>query len=207
MNEYRRIMLPLLQEKLLLISAICSGIVAAILNLSRPLFMGLIVDNLIQRELKGAYVYIALFAGSRFLMWVNNLLFDYVSSKASQRILREKRIDVLRHFFVLPFEESEKVKQGELETLVVSDIPNWIRLYGSILIEYIHALAQFIGAFIALQHIDIQFIWWVTPFLFLSAMVPMLMGKSKEYCEYCSKESFKCCRDDVTVCKRYTRFA
>ncbi|MFB5252863.1 ABC transporter ATP-binding protein [Bacillus mycoides] len=177
MNEYRRIMLPLLQEKLLLISAICSGIVAAILNLSRPLFMGLIVDNLIQRELKGAYVYIALFAGSRFLMWVNNLLFDYVSSKASQRILREKRIDLLRHFFSLPFEESEKVKQGELETLVVSDIPNWVRLYGSILIEYIHALAQFIGAFIALQHIDIQFIWWVTPFLFLSAIVPMLMGK------------------------------
>ncbi|MBJ7994892.1 ABC transporter ATP-binding protein [Bacillus mycoides] len=176
MNEYRRIMLPLLQEKLLLISAICSGIVAAILNLSRPLFMGLIVDNLIQRELKGTYVYIALFAGSRFLMWVNNLLFNYVSSKVSQRILREKRIDVLRHFFLLPFEESEKVKQGELETLVVSDIPNWVRLYGSILIEYIHAIAQFIGAFIALQHIDVQFIWWITPFLFLSAIVPMLMG-------------------------------
>lgn len=176
MNEYRRIMLPLLQEKLLLISAICSGIVAAILNLSRPLFMGLIVDNIIQRELKGTYVYIALFAGSRFLMWVNNLLFDYVSSKVSQRILREKRIDVLRHFFLLPFEESEKVKQGELETLVVSNIPNWVRLYGSILIEYIHAIAQFIGAFIALQHIDVQFIWWITPFLFLSAIVPMLMG-------------------------------
>lgn len=176
MNEYRRIMLPLLQEKLLLISAICSGIVAAILSLSRPLFMGLIVDNIIQRELKGTYVYIALFAGSRFLMWVNNLLFDYGSSKVSQRILREKRIDVLRHFFLLPFEESEKVKQGELETLVVSDIPNWVRLYGSLLIEYIHAIAQFIGAFIALQHIDVQFIWWITPFLFLSAMVPMFMG-------------------------------
>lgn len=176
MNEYRRIMLPLLQEKLLLISAICSGIVGAILNLSRPLFMGLIVDNIIQRELKGTYVYIALFTGSRFLMWVNNLLFDYVSSKVSQRILREKRIDVLRHFFLLPFEESEKVKQGELETLVVSNIPNWVRLYGSILIEYIHAIAQFIGAFIALQHIDVQFIWWITPFLFLSAIVPMLMG-------------------------------
>ncbi|MEB9503686.1 ABC transporter ATP-binding protein [Bacillus anthracis] len=177
MNEYRRIMLPLLQEKILLISAICSGIVAAILNLSRPIFMGLIIDNLIQRELKGAYLYITLFAGSRLLMWVNNLSFDYVSSKASQRILREKRIDVLRHFFLLPFEESEKIKQGELETLVVSDIPNWVRLYGSIFIEYIHAIAQFIGAFIALQHIDIQFILWVTPFLFLSAMVPMLLGK------------------------------
>ncbi|WP_141538750.1 ABC transporter ATP-binding protein [Bacillus wiedmannii] len=177
MNEYRRIMLPLLKEKLLLISAICSGIVAAILNLSRPLLMGLIIDNLIQRELKAAYVYIALFAGSRLLMWVNNLSFDYVSSKASQRILREKRIDVLRHFFSLPFEESEKIKGGELETLVVSDIPNWVRLYGSILIEYIHAIAQFIGAIIALQHIDIKFILWVAPFLFLSATVPMLMGK------------------------------
>ncbi|HDR7515692.1 ABC transporter ATP-binding protein [Bacillus mobilis] len=177
MNGYRRIMLPLLQEKILLISAICSGIVAAILNLSRPLFMGLIVDNLIQRELKGAYLYITLFAASRLLMWMNNLSFDYVSSKASQRILRRKRIDVLRHFFSLPFEESEKIKQGELETLVVSDIPNWVRLYGSILIEYIHAIAQFIGAFIALQHIDIKFILWVTPFLFLSATVPMLMGK------------------------------
>lgn len=170
-------MLPLQKEKILVIAAVCSGVFAAILNLSRPLFMGLIVDNLIQRELKGAYFYITLFTVTRLLMWVNNLSFDYVSSKASQRILREKRIDVLRHFFLLPFEESEKIKQGELETLVVSDIPNWVRLYGSILIEYIHAIAQFIGAIIALQHIDIQFILWITPFLFLSAMVPMLLGK------------------------------
>ncbi|MDP7988373.1 ABC transporter ATP-binding protein [Bacillus sp. MHSD_36] len=177
MKEYKRILLPLQKEKLLVIAAICSGIFAAILNLSRPLFMGLIVDNLIQRELKGAYLYIALFAGSRLLMWINNLSFDYVSSKASQRILRKKRIDVLHHFFSLSFEESEKIKQGELETLVVSDIPNWGRLYGSILIEYIHAIAQFIGAFIALQHIDIKFILWVTPFLFLSVVVPMIMGK------------------------------
>ena len=177
MKEYKRILLPLQKEKILVIAAICSGSFAAILNLSRPLFMGLIVDNLIQRELKGAYLYITLFAATRLLMWVNNLSFDYVSSKASQRILREKRIDVLRHFFLLPFEESEKIKQGELETLVVSDIPNWVRLYGSILIEYIHAIAQFIGAIIALQHIDIQFILWITPFLFLSAMVPMLLGK------------------------------
>ncbi|EJV61453.1 hypothetical protein IEO_03190 [Bacillus wiedmannii] len=177
MKEYKRILLPLQKEKLLVIAVVCSGCFAAILNLSRPLFMGLIVDNLIQRELKEAYLYITLFAASRLLMWVNNLSFDYVSSKASQRILREKRIDVLRHFFSLPFEESEKIKQGELEALVVSDIPNWIRLYGSILIEYIHAIAQFIGAFIALQHIDIQFILWVTPFLFFSATVPMVMGK------------------------------
>ncbi|MGN4445188.1 ABC transporter ATP-binding protein [Bacillus cereus group sp. MYBK79-1] len=177
MKEYKRILLPLQKEKMLVIAAICSGLFAAILNLSRPLFMGLIVDNLIQRELKEAYLYITLFAASRLLMWVNNLSFDYVSSKASQRILRKKRIDVLRHVFLLPFEESEKIKQGELETLVVSDIPNWVRLYGSILIEYIHAIAQFIGAFIALQHIDIKFILWVTPFLFLSATVPVLMGK------------------------------
>ncbi|CAM4093242.1 ABC transporter ATP-binding protein [Bacillus luti] len=122
-------------------------------------------------------MYIALFAGSRLMMWINNLSFDYVSSKASQRILREKRIDVLHHFFLLPFEESEKIKQGELETLVVSDIPNWVRLYGSILIEYIHAIAQFIGAIIALQHIDTQFIWCITPFLFLSVVVPMIIGK------------------------------
>ncbi|QEL69790.1 MULTISPECIES: ABC transporter ATP-binding protein [unclassified Bacillus cereus group] len=177
MTEYKRILLPLRQEKILVIVAVCSGIIAAILNLSRPIFMGLIVDNLIQRELKGAYLYIALFAGSRFLMWANNLLFDYISSKASQRILQTKRIELLRHYFSLPFEESEKIKQGELETLVVSDIPNWVRLYGSILIEYIHAIAQFIGAFIALQHIDIQFILWVTPFLFLSTIVPILMGE------------------------------
>ncbi|MGN7893832.1 ABC transporter ATP-binding protein [Bacillus sp. 22475] len=176
MKEYKRILLPLRKEKILVMAAVCSGIIAAILNLSRPIFMGLIVDNLIQRELKGAYLYIALFAGIRFLMWTNNLLFDYISSKASQRILQTKRIELLRHYFSLPFEESEKIKQGELETLVVSDIPNWVRLYGSILIEYIHAIAQFIGAFIALQHIDIQFILWVTPFLFLSAIVPILMG-------------------------------
>ncbi|MHA2886509.1 hypothetical protein [Bacillus cereus] len=96
MTEYKRILLPLRQEKILVIAAVCSGIIAAILNLSRPIFMGLIVDNLIQRELKGAYLYIALFAGSRFLMWANNLLFDYISSKASQRILQTKRIELLR---------------------------------------------------------------------------------------------------------------
>ncbi|MDA1908164.1 ABC transporter ATP-binding protein [Bacillus cereus] len=177
MKEYKRILLPLQKEKILVIAAVCSGLFSAILNLSRPIFMGLMIDNLIQRELKGAYLYIALFAGSRLMMWINNLSFDYVSSKASQRILREKRLDVLRHFFLLPFEESEKIKQGELETLVVSDIPNWVRLYGSILIEYIHAVAQFIGAIIALQHIDTQFIWWITPFLFFSATIPMLLGK------------------------------
>ncbi|PGN62077.1 ABC transporter ATP-binding protein [Bacillus thuringiensis] len=177
MKEYKRILWPLRKEKILVMAAVCSGIIAAILNLSRPIFMGLIVDNLIQRELKGAYLYIALFAGIRFLMWTNNLLFDYISSKASQRILQTKRIELLHHYFSLPFEESEKIKQGELETLVVSDIPNWVRLYGSILIEYIHAIAQFIGAFIALQHIDIQFILWVTPFLFFSAIVPILMGE------------------------------
>ncbi|HDX9609859.1 TPA: ABC transporter ATP-binding protein [Bacillus toyonensis] len=177
MKEYERILLPLRKEKMLVIASICSGIIAAILNLSCPIFMGLIVDNLIQQELKGAYLYIALFAGSRFMLWMNNLLFDYISSKASQRILRKKRIDVLHHFFSLPFEEGEKIQQGELETLVVSDIPNWVRLYGSILIEYIHVIAQFIGALIALQHIDIQFIWWITPFLFLSAIVPVLIGE------------------------------
>ncbi|EJR65296.1 hypothetical protein IIO_01480 [Bacillus cereus VD115] len=177
MKEYEKILLPLRKEKMLVIAAVCSGIIAAILNLSRPIFMGLIVDNLIQQELKGAYLYIALFAGSRFMLWMNNLLFDYISTKASQRILRKKRIDVLHHFISLPFEESEKIQQGELETLVVSDIPNWVRLYGSILIKYIHAIAQFIGALIALQHIDMQFIWWITPFLFLSAIVPVLMGE------------------------------
>lgn len=78
---------------------------------------------------------------------------------------------------LLPFEESEKVKQGELETLVVSDIPNWVRLYGPVLIECIHAIAQFIGALIAFQHIDIQFIWWIVPFLIASAVIPMFMAK------------------------------
>lgn len=140
-------------------------------------------------------------------MWANNLLFDYISSKASQRILQTKRIELLRHYFSLPFEESEKIKQGELETLVVSDIPNWVRLYGSILIEYIHAIAQFIGAFIALQHIDIQFILWITPFLFLSATVPMLFGEKVRNIASVAQKSLKCCRDGVTVCKGNTRFA
>ncbi|MFJ1140092.1 ABC transporter ATP-binding protein, partial [Bacillus thuringiensis] len=67
MKEYKRILLLLKKEKILVILAICSGIIATILNLSRTIFMVLIVDNLIQRELKGAYVYIYFFAGSYFL--------------------------------------------------------------------------------------------------------------------------------------------
>ena len=66
MKEYKRILLPLRKEKILVLATVCSGIIVAILNLSRPIFMGLIVDNLIQRELKGTYLYIALFAGIRF---------------------------------------------------------------------------------------------------------------------------------------------
>ncbi len=62
--------------------------------------------------------------------------------------------------------------------MVVSDIPNWVRLYGSILIEYIHAYCPIlIGAFIALQHIDIRVYIVGTPFLFFSAIVPILMGE------------------------------
>ena len=66
MKEYKKNFVTVTERKILVIAAVCSGIIAAILNLSRPIFMGLIVDNLIQRELKGAYVYIALFAGSHF---------------------------------------------------------------------------------------------------------------------------------------------
>ena len=36
MTEYKRILLPL-RKKILVIAAVCSGIIAAILNLSRPL--------------------------------------------------------------------------------------------------------------------------------------------------------------------------
>ncbi len=83
----------------------------------------------------------------------------------------------MRHFFLLPFEESEKIKQGELETLVVSDIPNWVGLYGSISIEYIHAIAQFIEC----VHSTTTYRYTVYisryPFLFLSAAVPILMGE------------------------------
>ncbi|KFN02835.1 ABC transporter transmembrane region family protein [Bacillus clarus] len=177
MNEYKRILLPLLQEKVLLITALYNGIFAAVMNLSRTLLMGVIVDRLIQGSLKEVYICVSLFVASRFMAWTNTLLFDYISAKTSQRILQTKRMELLRHFLSLPFEESERVKQGELETLVVSDIPNWVKLYGSTLVEYIHAIAQFIGALIAFRHIDTQFIWWVIPFLILSAIIPMFMTK------------------------------
>ncbi|WP_459500110.1 ABC transporter ATP-binding protein [Bacillus sp. C1] len=177
MKEYKRLFVPLLQEKLLLIVSICSGMLAAAMNVSRPLLMGLIIDRLMQKHIEEVYIYIALFVGSRLITWGNSLLFDYVCSKGSQRILRKQHIALLYHFLSLPFAESEKVKQGELETLVVSDIPNWARLYESVLIECIHAIAQFIGALIAFQHIDIQFVWLTIPFLIASATIPMFMVK------------------------------
>lgn len=57
MKEYKRIILPLLQEKVLLIAAICSGVIAAAMNLSRPLLMGLIVDRLIQKHIEEVYIH------------------------------------------------------------------------------------------------------------------------------------------------------
>ncbi len=101
MKEYKRILLPLQKEKILVIAAVCSGIFAAILNLSRPLFMGLIVDNLIQRELKGAYFYITLFTVSRLLMWVNNLSFDYVSSKSKSTNIAKEAYRCIAPFFLI----------------------------------------------------------------------------------------------------------
>lgn len=53
MKEYKRILLPLQKEKMLVIAAVCSGLFAAILNLSRPLFMGLIIDNRYSTGVKG----------------------------------------------------------------------------------------------------------------------------------------------------------
>ena len=102
--------------------------------------------------------------------------------------------------------KSEKIKQGELETLVVSDIPNWVRLYGSILIEYIHAIAQFIGAFITTTYRYTVYIVG-NSVLFLSTIVPILMGEKVRDIASVAQKSLKCCRDGVTVCKGDTRFA
>ncbi len=56
MKEYKRLLIPLLQEKLLLIVSICSGVLAAMMNVSRPLLMGLIVDRLIQKHIEEVYI-------------------------------------------------------------------------------------------------------------------------------------------------------
>ena len=47
MKEYKRILLPLQKEKILVIAAVCSGYFAAILNISRPLFMGVFVHRIV----------------------------------------------------------------------------------------------------------------------------------------------------------------
>ncbi|MBC6972042.1 hypothetical protein H9I32_06280 [Bacillus sp. Xin] len=57
MKEYKRLLIPLLQEKLLLIVLICSGVLAAMMNVSRPLLMELIVDRLIQKHIEEVYIY------------------------------------------------------------------------------------------------------------------------------------------------------
>ncbi|MCI0765163.1 hypothetical protein LOK41_10025 [Bacillus sp. TL12] len=74
MKGYKRLLIPLLQEKLLLIVSICSGVLAAMMNVSRPLLMGLIVDRFIQKHIEEVYIYIALFVGSRLITWGNSLL-------------------------------------------------------------------------------------------------------------------------------------
>ncbi|EOO25055.1 hypothetical protein ICM_05957 [Bacillus cereus BAG1X2-3] len=177
MSVYKRILNPLIHEKILLTLSIFAGFFAAVLNLSRPILLGLIVGELVAKRQNKLILLVSLYALSWVMTWVINIILQYLCTKVSQKILMTLRGQVLGHFLELPLSEIEKVKQGRIEALTTSDLPAWTNLYGSTLAEIIHSLSQFIGAVIALNHLNTELTIFIIPFLVLSTIIPILMSK------------------------------
>ncbi|MBO0995916.1 ABC transporter ATP-binding protein [Bacillus sp. SD088] len=175
LTDIKRILAPLVNEKLLVIVSILIGILAAGLNISRPILLGYIVGELVGGASPNKIaLLIGAFACSWIMTWIASLFLQYLSAKVSQKILLQLRLGVLRHLINIPLEKGEQIEAGRLESYSSSDLPLWTSLYGSILAEVTHSLAQFAGAAIALSKLDSSLALLLVPFLIASALIPII---------------------------------
>ncbi|WP_211746101.1 ABC transporter ATP-binding protein [Paenibacillus sp. Marseille-Q4541] len=72
MNEIVRLVKPLLQERKLVIVSVTVGGLVALLNLSRPILLGRIIQMLTDKSFTSAYEFlIMMFVLSWILSWLN----------------------------------------------------------------------------------------------------------------------------------------
>ena len=169
-----RILSPLRKEKMLVFGSIIAGILAAVLNLSCPILIGAIIGELADGKPDDTrFIWlVSFFVCSWVLTWAVSIIANYVGTKTNQNILKSLRMQVLHHFLRLAPVESERISAGRVEAYITSDLPVWARLYGPLLAESVHSLAQFIGAMIALSHLDSRLTLWIAPFLLLGFFIP-----------------------------------
>lgn len=174
----KKLIEPMRNEKKLVAGSLIVGLIAAGLNLSRPLLLGLIVQSLVNRASKDEVIMlICLFALSWLLTWGGSLFIRYLSSSVSQKILKNLQIKLLKQYLHIPLPKSEHIGVGKIEAYTNSDLPVWSNLYGSTLAEVTHSLAQFVGASIALLTINSRLAWLLIPFLILSALIPLMTSR------------------------------
>ncbi|WP_339214708.1 ABC transporter ATP-binding protein [Ornithinibacillus sp. FSL M8-0202] len=172
MSVYKRILIPLVHEKFLTILSVFAGILSALLNLTRPLLLGLIVDSLIQSNQARLWNLILLYAISWVFTWGLSILVEYLSGIVSQNILKELRNQVFNQYLSLPFIEIESIKQGKIESIVMSDLPEWTKIYGTVLAQVVHSFAQLIGALIAISNVNTKLTILMIPFLIFCLTIP-----------------------------------
>lgn len=177
MIQFKRLLYPLRKEVFLSGLSVLTGLLSAGLNLSRPILLGMIVDSLVTAKFNKIPLLVSLYAASWIMTWMMSVYLQYLTTKVSQKILKQLRIDVFKHFLSLPFVEVEKVKQGQIEAYTMSDLPAWTSIYGSVLAQIVHSIAQFVGAIIALSHLNFYLTMIITPFLILSFIIPWIMSK------------------------------
>lgn len=176
MDINKHIIKPLKTEKALVSASIFVGIVAAILNLSRPIVLGLIISKLTNKD-SDILGLVILFILSWCLTWMMSILIRYLSMTVSQHILKNLRTKLLFHFLNIPLDKSELLPLGKIQAYSSSDLPLWAQLYGTILAQIVHAFAQLIGAIIALSNLSIELSIIIIPFLIISGLIPVLSAK------------------------------
>lgn len=177
-TEFAKLLKPLLAERMLLLTSIAAGFVAAALNVSRPLLLGDAVSSLVSHSPASLLIHwVALFSLSWVLSWFTGIAINYVTSTVSQRILVAERTRILQHLFAMPLDEGLAVSTGRMAAHTNSDLPLWTTLYGSTLAEITHAMAQLLAAFVVIAHLNGGLSWLVVPFLVFGAVIPAVASK------------------------------
>lgn len=161
------------------IFSVLVGICAAGLNLSRPILLGIIIGELVKGDPQNRITWLViLFILSWCATWIISLLIRYLSTKVSQRILKNLRLEVLYHLLNLPLIENEQLSSGKIQAYTSSDLPVWATLYGTILTQVVHSIAQLVGAGIALVNFDPQLTVIILPFLLIGSIAPIIASRT-----------------------------
>lgn len=140
--KFKELIEPLKDVKSMAILTAFAGVAAAGLNLTRPLLLGDIIEGFTKRASANYAIFlIALFSLSWCATWGLSILLRYLSTKVKESILTQLRTGVLRHLLKIPYAQSEKYPSGKIQAYMMSDLPLWSNLYGTLLAQVMHSAA------------------------------------------------------------------